>query len=204
MGLFLENEDIAVRNYISKNHLSSEYHRALLAANPHVYVFDIERDPRDVVVSNYYHDCFRNGYEGDFESYYWSTGRYVAAELSSYHALWRTGCPRFYVSSYESLHHDFPAEVRRIAATLSLHLSDSDIARLKVDTSIDNLRKEYKNDSRYQGSKFFRKGEIGDWKNHFHGKALKDVTRIQDKGIARFDRRLVVRRIGRRIGLSGT
>lgn len=200
LSLFFENEDIQGCNYISKNHLSSEAHRELLVENKNVYVFDIERDPRDVVVSNYYHDCFRNGYEGDFEDYYWSNGRYVAAELSSYHALWRNGCPRFYVSCYESLHRDFAAEVRRIAAVLGLNLTDADVDRLRVETSIDSLRKEYKDDSRYQGSKFFRKGEIGDWKNHFEGNTLKDVTRIQDRGIAWYDRRSLFRRIGLGVG----
>lgn len=197
---FLAEEDIAGRNYISKNHLASPAHRDLLAAEASAYVFDIERDPRDVVVSNYYHDCFRNGYEGDFDSYYWSRGRYVAAELAAYHELWRTGSPRFYVSSYEALHRDFPAEARRIAAVFNIDLSDAAVDQLKADTSITKLRKAYKDDQRYQGSKFFRKGEIGDWKNHFEADTLADVIRLQERGLSLLDRRNLLRKIGRRLG----
>ena len=192
---FLQNEDYQERNYISKNHLSSSNYRQIVASNDMVYVFDIERDPRDVVVSNYYHDSFRNDYEGSFEEYYWSRGRYVAAELSSYHDLWRNGSPRFYISSYEGLHQNFSDEVRKIAAIMGISPSDEFIDELRSRTSLTTLRREYKDDKRYQGKKFFRKGEVGDWKNHFNPKMLRDIQLMQEKGLSSLDRRAIAKRV---------
>ncbi len=191
---FLDSEDYQNNHYITKNHLGRPEHRALLQNNPHVYVFDIERDPRDVVVSNYYHDQFRNGFEGSFENYYWEHGRYVADQLSAYHRLWRDAGPRCYVSSYERLKTDFHTEAAAIARVLGLEPDNAALESLREATSLDSLRKDYAKDKRYQGEKFFRKGEVGDWERHFHGAALKDIHRVMDSGIPSYDLRAFVRR----------
>jgi len=184
---FFLNEDFRGKNHISKNHLSKKKHQTLFRGNEDVFVFDIERDPKDVVVSNYYHDKFRNGYVGDFSKYYWQSGRYVVDQLSSYHDMWRNAGPRSYVSSYERLQDDFSAEVIAIANILGVSLSEEDVEQLKVRTSLSSLRTEYKKDERYQGEKFFRKGEVGDWKNHFDEKMLLDVSHIISDGISKYD-----------------
>lgn len=184
---FLAEADYKNNNYISKNHLNKPEYKALVQGNQDVFIFDIERDPRDVVVSNYYHDCFRNGYKGSFEKYYWGDGRFVANQLAGYHSLWANCGPRAYTTSYEGLKTDFPTEARAIAKTLGIELSDEAVETLKANTSIDSLRKNYKDDERYQGQKFFRKGEVGDWKNHFDDKMLADIASIQEKGIGKFD-----------------
>jgi hypothetical protein len=161
--------------------------RDLLSQYPDVYVFDIERDPKDVIVSNYYHDRFRNGYTGSFTDYYWEHGREVAGMLADYHNLWRGGHPRFYVSSYEKLHKEFADEVRRIAAVLGVSIDDEGLDNARERTSIKSLREDYKEDPRYAGEKFFRKGEVGDWRNHFDARMLEDVGRIERHGIPWYD-----------------
>lgn len=184
---FLAEVDYENNHYISKNHLNRPEYKALIQDNPHVFIFDIERDPRDVVVSNYYHDCFRNDYKGSFEKYYWAEGRFVADQLAGYHNLWIDCGPRAYTSSYERLKEEFQPEAQAIAAVLGIQLSDDGAEQLKAKTSIDSLRKNYQDDKRYQGEKFFRKGEVGDWKNHFDEKMLTDIAAIKEKGIGRFD-----------------
>ncbi len=124
---FLETEDYVTKDFLSKNHLDKPEHRDLLD-RPDVYVFDIERDARDVAVSHYYHERFRNGYDGTFEEFYWSVGRKTIASLSRYHALWRGENPRFYVSSYDRLHNDFHSELDRIAAVVGVALTSDERA----------------------------------------------------------------------------
>ena len=184
---FLAQEDYKNINYISKNHLGKPEYKSLLLSHENVCVFDIERDSRDVVVSNYYHDCFRNGYKGTFDEYYWQTGRKVVAGLASYHNLWRDGGQNVYLSSYEKLHHDFHNEVRRIAAVLKVSLTPKEVENISQKTSIDNLRKQYRNDPHFQGSKFFRKGAIGDWKTHFSKALIKDIKHVEERGIGKID-----------------
>lgn len=191
---FLAEEDIATRNYLSKNHIGRPEHRDLLMANPDVFVFDIERDVRDMVVSAYYDECNRNGYKGEFHRYYWDTGRYVADEVIRYHATWKNAGKRFCMVSYEMLHADFTNEVTRIAATLGLLLDAQTIESLRETTTIGSLRKRYQDEPLYKEDKFFRKGIVGDWKNHFDPKMTRDVERIEMGGIGSLDRHLIARR----------
>jgi hypothetical protein len=184
---FLNNEDYIADNYLSKNHLDKPHHRRLLLNRPKVYVFDIERDPKDVIVSHYFHETFRNGFQGSFQDFYWSIGRVDVAKLCRYHALWRDAGPRVYISSYERLHADFSAEVTRIAEVLGLSLSDAVINEIREKTSLDRLRKDYQSEPRFEGEKFFRKGVIGDWKNHFDDQMLRDIRRIEKRGIRLLD-----------------
>lgn len=187
LASYLASEDYRSQNFISKNHLNRPEQRNLLSQYDDVYVFDIERDPKDVIVSNYYHDCFRNGYKGSFADYYWTQGREVAGMLADYHNLWRGGHPRFYVSSYEKLHREFADEVRRIAAVLGVRIDAEAVETVRERTSIKTLREDYKEDPRYAGEKFFRKGEVGDWRNHFDAGMLDDVGRIERHGIPWYD-----------------
>jgi hypothetical protein len=199
---FLREENYTRQNFITKNHLADSSFVTLFQSNPQVYVFDIERDPKDVAVSNYYHDQFRNGYEGEFDEYYWSSARYVVDQLASYHNLWRDSGPRNYVSSYERLQSNFEEEVVKIAEVLGVNLSSEQVAQLKTQTSLKSLRTEYKKDERYQGAKFFRKGEVGDWVNHFDKKMLHDASSIIDSGISKYDYRRVIRTVKNKVGLS--
>jgi len=187
LSRFIESEDVSGRNFLSKNHISERAHRDLVLNNENVYIFDIERDPRDVVVSRYFHECFRNDYKSGFHRFYWDIGRRMVANLSGYHALWRDAGPRSYVSSYELLHNDFEAEVARIGAILGQQI-DADQARaIREKTSLKRLRKDYENEPRFEGEKFFRKGQIGDWKNHFDDVLLADIERVQQHGMGRFN-----------------
>lgn len=184
---FLNHENYIANNYLSKNHLDKAYHRRLLLSHPKVYVFDIERDPRDVIVSHYFHESFRNGYQGSFQNFYWSVGRVDVAKLIRYHDLWRDAGPRVYTSSYEKLHTDFSAEVRRIAGVLELSLTDAAIDEMREKTSLGSLRRDYQSEPRFEGEKFFRKGTTGDWKNHMDDAMLVDIGRIEERGIGLLD-----------------
>lgn len=191
-GSFLKSVDIDGENYISKNHLSRPEHRDLLLKHRNVYIFDIERDPKDVVVSSYYDACNRFGYHRSFLKFYWREGRELVAKLTDYHELWRDAGSRCHVASFEGLKNDFPSESRAIAETLGISLSDEQIEQLYEDTSIARLRNKYSDQELYEADKFFRKGIVGDWQNHFDGASLKDLESILKSGISPFDFRHVL------------
>ena len=180
---FLQSVDLRSENYISKNHLTRPEQRDLLLKHSNVYVFDIERDPKDVVVASYYDACNRLGYNHSFLKFYWSEGRELVAKLAAYHELWRDAGARSHIASYEGLKNDFPSESRAIADTLGISLAKSDIEQLYSDTSMGKLRKKYADHELYEGEKFFRKGIVGDWKNHFDDSSLKDLESVLKSGI---------------------
>jgi hypothetical protein len=189
---FLQNVDFVNENYISKNHLSTVEQRDLLLKYNGVYIFDIERDPRDVVVSSYYDARNRFGYDQPFLKFYWTNGRELVAKLMAYHELWRNSGVRCHVASFEGLKNTFPSDVRGIAGTLHITLSDEEIEQLYEDTNMDKLRKKYANQELYAGDKFFRKGIVGDWGNHFDNRSLNDLESILKSGISPLDLRHVL------------
>ncbi len=199
---FLQTVDIVNNDYLSKNHIGRAEHRNLLMANEHVFVFDIERDVRDMVVSSYYDDCNRNGYPGSFQDHYWEHGRYIADDVTRYHDRWRGAGERFLMISYEGLHQDFASQVAPIARMLSVELSTEAMAVLQEKTSMGSLRKRYQNEELYKDDKFFRKGVVGDWENHFDAAIASDIESIVRKGIGAFDRRLLGKKLRRVLGSS--
>ncbi len=182
-------------HYLVKNHFGKAHDRELLLSSPHVRVFDIQRDLRDVVVSAYYHVQRKEGYTGDFASYYWQEGRHTAQEVVKYHATWDAASSQVYVASYESLHHDFSGEITRIAAFLNLTPDAAEIERIHRVTTLDSLRKRYQEQDRTQ--KFFRKGVIGDWESHFDQAMQDDLGQIKPPQKPSFLRRLKSRLDGR-------
>jgi hypothetical protein len=186
---YLELDEFERRDVISKNHYGKQDHRDLLLSKSSTRILDISRDTRDVIVSSYYDECRRNGFSGSFGDYYWETGRLLVDKLGRYHQVWATPHPQILVSSYESLKTQFDAEVSRIATFLGVDLDGEDLARIDEATNIESLRQSYKDDAQYNTTEnpFFRKGEIGDWKNHFDKKMIGDYENIERRGIGKFD-----------------
>jgi hypothetical protein len=189
LGEFLTTEDFHHRDFISKNHYGKEQHRDLLLSSPHTRIFDMCRDTRDVIVSSYYDECRRNEYTGSFGDYYWQTGRLLVDSVNRYHKVWAAAHPQILVTSYEALKNEFDDEVKKIGTFLGVELGEEDLARIDKASNINSLRQSYKDDSQYntRENPFFRKGEIGDWKNHFDAKMISDYENVERDGIGRFD-----------------
>ena len=179
----LSRLDYRNNDYLIKNHFGDEKHRELVLSFDNVFVFDIERDLRDVVVSGYYYKLKEeNPTEREsFCQYYWSQGRYLADLVRSYNLMWgEAPRDRAFLVSYDRLKTDFDEEVRRMGEFLNLALNDTQIQKIARATSMDNLRKKYDDNA---DMKFFRKGETGDWVNHFQTPELSDIDAIQEVGI---------------------
>lgn len=202
LGEFLAQADYADRDVISKNHYGKQSHRDQLLGSECTRILDMSRDTRDVIVSSYYDECRRNGFTGTFAQYYWQNGRLQVDKLRRYHEVWSVDHPQILITSYESLKADFAAEVRRIGAFLDVELGVDDIERIHNATNLDSLRENYKDDPQYNTSEnpFFRKGQVGDWQNHFDARISADYEKISSQGMGRFDPIYIRNRVRQKLG----
>ncbi|MGH2397686.1 MAG: sulfotransferase domain-containing protein, partial [bacterium] len=161
----LAKVDYHTSNYIVKTHFGKPEERDLILSYDDVYVLNIKRDIRDVVVSAYYHDVRSLKYEGSFEDFYWLCGKKVAQQVSDYHAVWSVQSPRIVTSSYERMLADFRKEFRRVSAFLGFHPTDETIDEIRTFFQIERIRELWKEEN--DKVSFFRKGVAGDWRNHF-------------------------------------
>lgn len=183
LKMFLERADYRGQNYISKGHFYRPQDRTLLLSHDEVYVLDIRRDIKDVLVSHYYHLQRQRKIRTKFSRYYWTLGRFKAHQIKQYHRIWGVDSPQIYVSSFEQLKTNFEEEVRNIGRFLGLDLSDAKLRWLEEQTTIEQLRKQNREEDKPEGERFFRRGAVGDWKDHFDEKALEDLQRIKEEGL---------------------
>ncbi len=184
---FLKEVDFSHKNYLCKNHFGGKYQRDLLLASPNVFILDIKRDIRDVVVSAYYHHR-RKGYDESFKNYYWKKGKKVANFVSSYQRNWDVQSTKILIASYEKLHSDFNSETKKIGDFLGIQVSDQLSEQIKTETTLDSLRNRYGESDQSDDSKFFRKGVIGDWQNHFDAKMDQDLEKVQKFSLSHSDK----------------
>jgi hypothetical protein len=179
----LRNLDYRANDYLIKNHFGAKEQRDLILSFQDVFVFDIERDLKDIVVSGYYYDMkFRDPSDREtFKRYYWTEGRYLADLVRNYHTVWNEAPrARSMLVSYGRLKEKFSEEVKEMGRFLGLELDEAELKRISDATSIGNLREKYEDNG---DIKFFRKGVVGDWVNHFQGQMLGDIEAIENSGI---------------------
>jgi len=71
----------------------------------------------------------------------------------------------------------FSEEVKKICKFLNMDCPDEKIISVARTTSLNSLREKYNDDVKQP---FFRKGEIGDWKNYLDRKIIKDINKIKN------------------------
>ncbi|HZZ45082.1 MAG TPA: sulfotransferase domain-containing protein [Tepidisphaeraceae bacterium] len=176
LAKFLKRENYRDHNYILKGHFFLQYH--IIVGKPNVTVMNIRRDTRDVVVSAFHYERMKGKCQSDsFEGYYWTRGWRIAQQVIRYNRLWENK-PNTYMSSYETLHTDFPGEVHRLASFLGFSLSQADVQRLHDENTLESLREKYDEKSSDGKMSFYRKGVIGDWQEHMSEEIVQDIARI--------------------------
>ena len=143
-----------------------------------MFVLDIERDLRDVVVSAaYYHHVRLGRFLGSFGDFYWIEGRLIADRVTGYHPVWQQESPKDVLcASYEALHADFGCEVGRIAGFLGLELSQERLEWVRERTSLERIR-ERRKEAEGNRPRFYRKGQTGDWQTQLTAPMLHDLAR---------------------------
>jgi Sulfotransferase domain len=146
------------QNFVVKNHFSRPTEFILLKDHPNVFVFDIRRDIRDVIVSAFYHYKNNGTFSGSFQEFFDRRARDIVMAVTRHNDLWGCGGSNIFSGNYEALHADFEKEILHMGAFIGRDLSNIDIAQIKEATSFSKMASK--------GSLFFRKGKVGDWKNH--------------------------------------
>ncbi|XP_062570635.1 sulfotransferase 6B1-like [Saccostrea cucullata] len=135
-------------------------------------IIHIVRDPRDIAVSAYYHflnvPFFKDYLPTDWNSHLsdFMSGNFMYGEWCQYELQWEkfSKSGNVLVLRYEDMKSDEVKYVRRIAEYLGIPCDKEAAVRIASDCHILKLR-ERKKSGRL--GFIYRKGEVGDWKNHF-------------------------------------
>ena len=137
------------------------------------------RNPKDTVVS-WYHMQRRLklfGFIGTFDEFFElflngnvAYGSYMHNVLS----WWaRRHQPNVLVLSYEQMHHDLSAVVRKVAGFLGARLSEEQVATIVFHCSFKQMK--------IRGGDFMRNGKVGDWQNYLSEEQSRRVDEWVDE-----------------------
>jgi len=185
LDLFVKKEDCFNCNYLTKAHFFNKKTLSRTYDNEVRFIF-VNRDIKDAIVSHYFHFINYRKSKWSFDRYFNLIGVYKAYEMF----LFNYRCEKYFNASlflsYEDLKLDFSNSIKKVCEILSLdELNDSEILEIKNTTSLKAMRTKAKKDgAEYypelggESYKLFRKGEIGDWKNHISLKNRKKIDAI--------------------------
>ncbi|XP_062864948.1 sulfotransferase 6B1-like [Trichomycterus rosablanca] len=131
------------------------------------------RNPKDTMVS-YYHFSNKNPVLPTAQSWDHFYTDFMSGQVpwGSYfdHALaWekRIDDPNVMIITFEELKQNLSEGVRRVADFFGFTLTDDQIQTITENSTFDAMKKGSKESHGQIGNIFFRKGEVGDWRNHF-------------------------------------
>jgi hypothetical protein len=155
-------------------------------------VLHIVRDPRDVVLSEYYFDIKRNAIPEGFPVDQF-VSRFVKGELSHPYGTWaentatwfytRANTPRLLLVTYESLQSDAPRQMARIADFLGIPTTPERIAFAIEQSSADRMRELEKKQGHLwsstkrtrQDKPFVRAAKAGGWKKELSPDSIHEI-----------------------------
>lgn len=161
---------------IFKSHMP--YHMALggdPARNPCKYIY-IARNPKDVCVSYFHFEsskAWSGEYSGPWEHWLkqFMEGKVQRGSWFDHVLSWwaHKDADNLLFLKYEDMKRDFDGQLRRIVSYLGYDLSEAVIDKIKVATSFAQMKSaQFSNHKEIpQLDQFFRKGEIGSWKDQF-------------------------------------
>lgn len=137
----------------------------------------VARNPKDVAVSTFFHDQSKSGYEGTWQEHFQlfmhgevNFGSYFDHVLPWYSAASEN--KNIVFLKYEDLKHDHRGSVAKLASFLDIG-ADAKLIDTVVDSSSFRAMTGNQNTNfdwvpQKEGKpKHFRRGDIGDWRNHF-------------------------------------
>ncbi|MCZ6536672.1 MAG: sulfotransferase [Gammaproteobacteria bacterium] len=155
---------------------------------PEAKLIHITRDPRDVAVSMWFHglrinpDKAKKEYVSPDQLALKLAGIWV--QLIDATRQFAASCPEQYLEvKYESLQQDFAAALRPLLTALGVDASDGTIEKCRDQGSFKKL-----SGGRDQGDEnrqsHFRKGVVGDWKNHLEPATVERIDEIAGDRLA--------------------
>ena len=149
---------------------------------PEAKLIHITRDPRDVAVSMWFHGIRINPEQAKKE--YGSPDELavkmagVWVQLINATRQFGGSCPEQYLEvKYELLQKDFPAALRPLLTALGVDASDETIEDCREQAGFSRLTGGRDPGSEDRQS-HFRKGVVGDWKNHLQETTVEQIDEI--------------------------
>ncbi|KAM9344731.1 sulfotransferase 6B1 [Symphorus nematophorus] len=149
----------------------------------------IFRNPKDTLVS-YFHFSNNNPVLPSGQSWETFYSNFMSGDVpwGSYfdHALaWekRMDDPTIMVVTYEELKQDLSEAIRQISSFFGFSLTEAQVQRI-AEGSTFSAMKESSSNSHIIGNIIFRKGEVGDWKNHFTAEQSREMDEAFNKHLA--------------------
>ncbi|XP_066553235.1 sulfotransferase 6B1 [Amia ocellicauda] len=156
------------------------------------------RNPKDTIVS-YFHFTNKNPVLPTAESWDKFFADFMSGEVfwGSYfdHALsWEKHIdnPNIMFVTYEDLKENLSEEIKQIAKFFNFTLSEEQINTIAQESTFTVMKENSENSHGPLSNVYFRRGEVGDWKNHFSEDQSKEMD-------ARFEKCLAGTKIGARL-----
>ena len=128
------------------------------------------RNPKDVAVSFYHHYMKMKQIKFDVS---WDEFVEYFLRGDSFFGSWWDHVPEWWTHrdepnvlflKYEDLKKDLPGNVKTIAEFLGCSVDEATIQKIAQATTFENMKV---NTAKWTEQSMIRKGEVGDWKNHF-------------------------------------
>ena len=137
----------------------------------------VARNPKDVAISTYFHNQSKLGYEGTWEEHFqlFLTGDVGFGPYFDHVLPWWQASQkeqRILFMKYEDMKHDHAGSVLRLASFLDLQADPQLIDTVVTLSSFQSMTSNETTNfdwipQKADKPKHFRKGDIGDWRNHF-------------------------------------
>uniref|UniRef100_A0A8C9XCR7 Sulfotransferase n=1 Tax=Sander lucioperca TaxID=283035 RepID=A0A8C9XCR7_SANLU len=148
----------------------------------------IFRNPKDTLVSSYYfydklplHPSVQS-----WESFYsnFLSGDIVWGSYFDHALAWekRMDDPNVMIVTYEELKQDLSEGVRQISTFFGFSLTEAQVQQIAEGSTFSAMKEKYAN--MVTGNNLFRKGEVGDWKNHFTPEQSQEMDDAFNKHLA--------------------
>ena len=151
----------------------------LPSASPAKYIY-VARNPKDVMVSYYYHHISAKGifgFSGTWDVFFnlFLTGKVCFGSWFDHVLEWwrHKDDPNVLFLKYEDMKKDHPGAVRAIAEFMGCDLTPDTVDQIVMESTIDRMKANPNTNfswlppTMYTMNPFLRKGIVGDWKNHF-------------------------------------
>ncbi|MED6269029.1 Sulfotransferase 6B1 [Characodon lateralis] len=148
------------------------------------------RNPKDTLVS-YYHFCNNNPVLPSVESWDSFFSQFMKGDVAwgSYfdHALaWnkKMDDPNVMVVTYEDLKQDLSEGIHQISSFIGFSLTDNQVQQIAGASTFSAMKESSVKSHGNMGNVIFRKGEVGDWKNHFTPEQSREMDEAFNKHLA--------------------
>ncbi|XP_054882280.1 sulfotransferase 6B1-like isoform X2 [Poeciliopsis prolifica] len=148
------------------------------------------RNPKDTLVS-YYHFCNNNPVLPSVESWDSFFSQFMKGDVAwgsyfDYALAWnrRMDDPNVLLVTFEALKQDLSAGIRQISSFLGFSLTEAQVQQVAAGSTFNAMKESSARSHGNMGNVIFRKGEVGDWRNHFSPEQNREMDQAFSKHLA--------------------